>query len=220
MLRTLSSGAIACAAAVGNRSISVASVMPRSYCRHHPRKAGDPVFQRRLRSIEKPRRTGSPLEPVTGLARRRDPVTGMTAECLVAPGATFRLPPKPFRLARQLDGLDLLKLDGALGHEIVEVAIGWTCDFRTIEIDLERAAMILVGPGRGIADAFHAGRHPILLLVKTLGDVLAGRAAVLGGPVEGFLHVHRAAAACDVMHGAINLAGRVRHLGNFHPGLH
>jgi hypothetical protein len=33
-----------------------------------PAKAGDPVFQRRLDKIEKPRRTGSPQEPVIGLA--------------------------------------------------------------------------------------------------------------------------------------------------------
>src|ERR1700676_4008121 len=77
-------------------------------------------------------------------------------------------PSKAFRLARQLDGLDLLELDGALGHKIVEIAIGRARDFRTIEIDLERAAMVLLGPGRGIADALHAGRHPILLLIKTL----------------------------------------------------
>src|SRR5260221_13810750 len=112
-------------------------------------------------------------------------------------------PPKPFRLARQLDGLDLLELDAALGHEIVDIAVGRTGDFRAIEIDLERAAMVLLGPGRGIADAFHAGRHPILLLVEALGDVLAGGAAVLGGPVERFLHVQRAANGGDVMNGTV-----------------
>src|SRR5437660_5188131 len=37
-----------------------------------------------------------------------------------APGS----PPQQFRLARQLHGLDLLELDRALGHEIVEIAIG------------------------------------------------------------------------------------------------
>src|SRR6266404_3940677 len=122
------------------------------------------------------------------------------------------LPPKPFRLARQFDGLDLLELDGALGHEIVEIAVGRTGDLRAIEIDLERAAMVLLGPCRGVADALHAGRYPILLLIEALGDVLAGGAAVLGGPVEGFLHVQRAADAGDVVHGSIDLAGRVRHL--------
>jgi len=34
------------------------------------------------------------------------------------------LPSKPFRLARQVDGPDLFELDGALGHQIVDVAIG------------------------------------------------------------------------------------------------
>src|SRR5438552_18761369 len=100
-------------------------------------------------------------------------------------------PPKPFRLARQLDRLDLLELDSALGHEVIEIAVGRAGDFRAIDIDLERAAMVFLGPGRGIADAFHTGRNPILLLVETLGDVLAGRAAVFDRPVERFLRVQR-----------------------------
>src|SRR5712671_6153245 len=129
-------------------------------------------------------------------------------------------PPKPFRLARQLDGLHLLELDGALAHEVIEIAIGRAGDFRAIDIDLERAAMVFLGPGRGIADAFHAGRNPILLLVETLRDVLARRAAVFGSPVKRFLHVQRAANGRDVMHGAINLAGRVGYFGNFHYRLH
>src|SRR5471032_2432954 len=86
------------------------------------------------------------------------------------------LPPKPFRLARQLDGLDLLELDGALFDEVVKVAVGRPRYPGAIEIDLERAAMVLVGPGGRIADAFHPGRHPISLLVETLGDVVAARA--------------------------------------------
>src|SRR6202158_5802568 len=138
---------------------------------------------------------------------------GMTAERAI-------LSPEPFRLARQFDGLDLLELDGALGHEIIEIALGRAGDFRTIEVDLERAAMVLRGPCRGIADAVHAGRHPIRLLIEALGHVLAGRAAVLGGPVERFLQVQRAANARDVMHGAINLAGRAGHLGNSRQGFH
>ncbi len=80
--------------------------------------------------------------------------------------------------------------------------------------------MVLLGPCRGIADAVHAGRYPILLLIEALGHVFAGRAAVLGGPVERFLQVQRAANARDVMHGAINLAGRVGHLGNFRHRFH
>src|SRR5258708_39383388 len=101
----------------------------------------------------------------------------------VACEQSSRSPPKPFRLARQLDGLDLLELDGALGHEVVDIAVGRTGDLRAVDIDLERAAMILVGPGRGIADALHAGRPPILLLVEALRAVLSSRAAVFGGPV-------------------------------------
>src|SRR5215469_2990746 len=82
-------------------------------------------------------------------------------------------PPKPFLLARQFDGLDLLELDGALGHQIADVAVGRACDLHAVEIDLERAAVVLFGPGRRIADAFHSGRHPVLLLVEALGNVLA-----------------------------------------------
>src|ERR1700722_17768623 len=54
-----------------------------------------------------------------------------------------RSPPEPFRLARQFDGLDLLELDGALGHQIVQIAVGGAGDFRAIEVDLHRAAMVL-----------------------------------------------------------------------------
>src|SRR5438876_10596463 len=111
------------------------------------------------------------------------------------------LPPEPFRLARQLDGLDLLELDSALGHEVIEIAIGRAGDFRAIEIDLERAAMVLFGPGRGIADAFHAGRHPVLLLVETLGDVLARGAAILDGPVQRFPRIQCGGYGRDVVHG-------------------
>src|SRR5438105_14409765 len=89
-------------------------------------------------------------------------------------GARPNSPAQPFRLARQLDGLDLLELDGALAHEVVELAVGRARDLHAIEIDLERAAMVLLGPGRGVAHAFHACRHPALLLVKALGNVLAG----------------------------------------------
>src|SRR4051812_31278436 len=96
-------------------------------------------------------------------------------------------PAQQFRLARQLDRLDLLELDRALGHEVVEVAVGRARDLGAIEVDFQRAAMVLVGPGRGVADALHAGRPPVLLLVEALGDVVAGGAAVLGGPVERLL---------------------------------
>src|SRR5206468_2544858 len=55
---------------------------------------------------------------------------------------------------------------------------------------------------------------------KTLLDVLAGGAAVLGGPFDGFLHVERGADAGDVMHGTVGSTGRVRRLGDLHEGLH
>src|SRR4051794_38791380 len=94
---------------------------------------------------------------------------GMTVVCgeVVGP-SQLKSPAKPFRLARQLDGPDLLELDRALAHQVVEIAVGCPRDFRAIEVDLERAAVILFGPGRGIADALHAGRDPILLLVEAL----------------------------------------------------
>src|SRR6185437_1694686 len=144
----------------------------------------------------------------SGGASRRPGGRGMTSECWAMLRATS--PPEPFRLARQLDGLDFLELDRALGHQIVDVAVGRARNLRAVEIDLHRAAMVLLGPGRGVADAFHAGRHPILLLVEAFRDVLAGRAAVLGGPVERFLQIERAADGRDVVHGPIDLAGRIR----------
>src|SRR5216683_4596738 len=188
MLRTLSSGA-GVEMALGARAASIASVM---WACHLPSARACPGHPRLFScDVSKTWMAG------TGPA--------MTSVGTISP-------PKPFRLARQFDGLDLLELDGALGHEIVEVAVGWPCDFRAIKIDLQRAAMVLLGPCRGIADAVHAGRHPILLLIEALGHVLAGGAAVLGGPVERFLQVQRAANARDVMHGTIDLARRVRHL--------
>src|ERR1700704_185369 len=72
-------------------------------------------------------------------------------------GRPGKSPAKPFRLARQFDGLDLVELDRALGHHVVDVAIGRARDLGAIQIDLHRRAMILLGPGRGIADALHAG---------------------------------------------------------------
>src|SRR3984957_971624 len=129
-------------------------------------------------------------------------------------------PPEPFRLARQVDGLDLLKLDGAFLDEVVEVAVSRAGYPGAIEIDLERAAMVLVGPRRRVADAFHAGRHPVGLLIEALGDIVAGRTAVLDGPVDGFLHIERGADPSDVVNRAIDVAGRIRHFRNFHHRLH
>src|SRR6266851_4840415 len=145
MLRTLSSGA-GVEMALGARAASIASVM---WACHLPSARACPGHPRLFScDVSKTWMAG------TGPA--------MTSVGTISP-------PKPFRLARQFDGLDLLELDGALGHEIVEVAVGWPCDFRAIKIDLQRAAMVLLGPCRGIADAVHAGRHPLLLLIETLG---------------------------------------------------
>src|SRR6516165_12195363 len=52
-------------------------------------------------------------------------------------------PAEPFRLARQLHSLDLIELDRALGHQVVDVAIGRASDLRAIDVDLHRAAMVL-----------------------------------------------------------------------------
>src|SRR6516162_3014762 len=90
-------------------------------------------------SLRSPRRTGSP------------PSQGMTFECWAMPRADS--PAEPFRLARQLDSLDLIELDRALGHQVVNVAIGRAGDLRAIDVDLHRAAMVLLRPGRGVADA-------------------------------------------------------------------
>src|SRR5262249_17925181 len=51
-------------------------------------------------------------------------------------------PPQPFRLALQLDGLDLFELDGALGHQIVEIAVGRARDLGAVEIDRRGRAVI------------------------------------------------------------------------------
>src|ERR1700749_4186501 len=121
-----------------------------------------------------------------GMYERRKPVPdGFVAD---RPGSS---PPKPFRLARQFHGLDLLEFDGALGHEIVEIAVCWTRDFRAIQVHRRRRAMILLGPRRGVAAPFHTCRNPVGFLIKALANVLAGGAAVLGGQVERLLHVKR-----------------------------
>src|SRR5579864_6208549 len=122
------------------------------------------------------------------------------------------LPPKPFRLPRQFDGLDLVELDGALRHQIVDVAVGRTRDLHAVEIDLERAAVVLFGPGRGIAHTLHTSRHPVLLLIEALGDVLSADAAILGCPIQRFLCVECATDPGDIMDRAIHLAGRVGYL--------
>src|SRR3954454_7381512 len=140
----------------------------------------------------------------------------MTAES----AELVNLPPEPFRLARQFNRLDLLEFDSAFGHEVVEIAVGRARYLRAIEIDLHRAAMILLGPGRRIADPIHSRRNPILLLIESLGNVFAGCATVLGGPVQRLFQIHRAANGCDIMHRTIGLAGWVRHFRDFHHRFH
>src|SRR5689334_21118863 len=45
---------------------------------------------------------------------------------------SFQLPPKPFRFARQFDRLHFFELDGAFGHEVIEIAIGRPGNLRAI----------------------------------------------------------------------------------------
>src|SRR5579871_5802420 len=145
MLRTARRGGDVAAASATGRVMSRVSPMSNHLSLSSPAKAGDPVFQRRLRFIEKPRRTGSPA------------FAGDDKCCMrLQTGNVLPSPAEPFRLARQLDGLHLLELDRALGHQVIEVAVGRASDAGAIEVDLHGAAMVLVGPGRGAADAFHA----------------------------------------------------------------
>ena len=120
---------------------------------------------------EEPRRTGSPLS------------WGMTTN------ATS--PPKPFRLARQFHGLDLLELDCALGHQVVEVAISRAGDFGAIEIDGERAAMVLLGQVEALqTPSMPAGTSPSLVKpFATFSPV----APPFWRPNRRFLQVQRAA---------------------------
>src|SRR5437868_12680862 len=85
---------------------------------------------------------------------------------------TLHLPPKPLGLARQIDGLDLLEANCAFLDEVVQIAVRRTSDLHAVNVDLHRSTMITLGPGRGIANAIHSGRHPVLLLVERLLDVL------------------------------------------------
>src|SRR5438309_10708915 len=97
----------------------------------------------------------------------------MTGSVGIARRRSGKSPAEPLGLARQVDRLHLLHLDAAVLDEIVERGVGRACDLHAIKIDLERAAVIRFGEGRGIADAFAAGGYPILLLVEALLDVLA-----------------------------------------------
>ena len=117
---------------------------------------------------------------------------GMMAEGL---DAAAHLLPAGFlnRLARQLDRRHFLELDCAVLDEIVERRVGRTRDLHAVEVHGERGPVIGVGPGRGQADALHAGRHPVLFLIEALLDVRAVDAAVLGGPVHCLFQIKRRA---------------------------
>src|SRR5262245_16156663 len=80
-------------------------------------------------------------------------------------------PPLPLGLARQVDGGDLLELDGAVLHQVAERRVGRARHLGAIEAHRERRTVVGLGPGRRDAHALHAGRHPVLLLVKALLDV-------------------------------------------------
>src|ERR1700753_490439 len=73
----------------------------------------------------KPRSTRMTSSYTTSMLRTASSGAGGAAAGVRAiSGASVNVPPKPFRLARQVDGLDLLQLDGALFHQVVDVAVG------------------------------------------------------------------------------------------------
>src|SRR5881392_3072514 len=101
---------------------------------------------------------------------------------LRAPGPKSRrlataLLTEPAILARKLGVGELLDLDLAV---VVATAV---------DRDRHGAAMIGRGPGRRQAYASEALRHPILLGVHAVPDILAGDAAVRLRPLHRFLHV-------------------------------
>src|SRR5260370_6583329 len=112
MLRTLSSGAGPVTAPGAARTVS-ASVMCALSSAGEPRHARACPGHPRFLSLAISR---------TWTARTSPAMTSTESA----------LPPKPFRLARQLDGLDLLELDDSLGHEIVDIAIGRAGDLPAI----------------------------------------------------------------------------------------
>src|SRR5438132_14164502 len=100
---------------------------------------------------------------ITGPRECRHPGAGAETATRDANGSS---PTLPFGLARQLDRRHFLELDRAVLDEIVERRVGRTRDLHAVEVHGERGPMIGVGPGRGQADALHAGRHPALFLTE------------------------------------------------------
>src|ERR687886_2628289 len=68
-------------------------------------------------------------------------------------------PAGPLLLARQVDRGDLAHLDRAALDEVGHRGLGRSLDLGAVEIDVQHRAVILGGPGRGLADAVGALRH-------------------------------------------------------------
>src|SRR5882672_10940307 len=119
MLRTLSSGEGAVTALGVVRAVSMASVM----CV--------------LSSSARPVMPG--LVPgIDVLQHLRERSRGWPGQAWTSPAMTpveSDLPPQPFGLARQIDGLHFLELDAAILDEIVQWRIGRTRDLHAIKID-------------------------------------------------------------------------------------
>src|SRR5688500_72791 len=136
------------------------------------------------------------------------------------PAGDQALPAKPFLLARQIDAGDLLQLDRAGLHQLIDGGFGSAGNLGAVDRHGRGAAMVIRRPARGNAAAFQTGRHPVLLLVHALLDLGSGNAAVLGRPFHRFLHEIGGADAGDVVDRAVGAAGSVRDLGDFLDGLH
>src|SRR3546814_10759015 len=93
--------------------------------------------------------------------------------------------------------------------DLIVAGLGRAGDRAPVEIDLVDPPVILGSPVAGAADAVEAVRNPVLLRVHALGDVLAGDAAVLGGPLHRLAHEEHAAGAERIGQRAIGLALRV-----------
>src|SRR5712664_2701569 len=67
--------------------------------------------------------------------RRAEATPSFGRLCPAMTPVESNLPPKPFGLARQIDGLHLLELDAAILDEIVQRRIGRTRDLHAIKVD-------------------------------------------------------------------------------------
>src|SRR5215207_9023591 len=136
------------------------------------------------------------------------------------PGRECLSPAAPLGLARQVDGRHLLELDRAVLDEIAERRIRRTGHLGAIEAHRQRRTVVGFAPGRRIAHALHARRHPVLLLIEALLHVGPGDAAVLAGPIHGFLEIHGGADRGHVVHGSIRRAGGVGDFRDLHQRFH